>query len=127
MSNKNDVVIIELDRPRELRFGHKALKRLTAITGNSLEDLENVGVDLEQIEKYLYCGLLSDAHAHGETLELSQMEDLLDLAQPYSVVLQKMQEAFSASFGSMSEGNAQAPEAQPASQTNASRSTGKSR
>lgn len=109
--NNNDVIIIDLDRPRELRFGHKALKKLTAITGSSLEDLENNGMDLEQIEKYLYCGLLSDAQAHGDTLELSQMEDLLDLARPYSVILQKMQEAFVVAFGStfeVGQGNAQA-------------------
>ena len=29
----NDVVIIELDRPRELRYGYKAIKKLVAMTG----------------------------------------------------------------------------------------------
>jgi hypothetical protein len=28
--NKSDLVVINLDRPRYLRFGHKALKTLTS-------------------------------------------------------------------------------------------------
>lgn len=101
MSDKNDVVMINLDRPRELWFGHKALKTLGALTGKDIDALEMAnGMDLEEIEKIVYCGLLKDARAHGETLTLEQMEDLLDYA-PYSEIMEKIQLAFQASFGTL--------------------------
>jgi len=109
VSNDNDVIIIQLDKPREIRFGHKALKKLSALTGRSLEDLEAGGVDFEQIEVFIYCGILADAQNNGEALELEQMEDLLDKAPKYVHVIEKMQEAFEASFGGMAEGNLPAP------------------
>src|SRR5690554_5598646 len=102
----NDVVIIDLDRPRELRYGHKALKTLIALTGKDLEQLEAGNFDLEEIEKILYCGLLSDARDNGETLALEQMEDLLEQATSFKHIMDKMTEAFSKAFGEESEGNA---------------------
>lgn len=120
---KNDVVIIELDRPRELRYGHKALKTLSALTGKTLDELEtDDGFDLEQLEKFLYCGLLSDARKNGETLTLEQMEDLLDEAPSFNYLTDKMTEAMSKSFG-VTEGNLPAPN--QAAQPKAQRGTGK--
>lgn len=99
MSDKNDVVILNLDRPRELRYGHKAIKKLGALLGTDIDAaLQMDGLDLEQLEKILYCGLLSDAKEHGETLTLEQMEDLLDKGN-FGENLAKMQEAFNAAFG----------------------------
>jgi hypothetical protein len=98
MSDKNDVVIINLDRPRVLRFGHKALKKLTALTGKSIDDFDIENFDFEDFEKIIWCGLLSDAKEHNETLELKDMEDLLDLAS-YTEIIEKMTLAFNAAFG----------------------------
>lgn len=112
MANKNDVVIIELDRPRELRFGHKALKHLSAITGMSMESMMDGEIDFSEFEKIIYCGLLSDARANREQLQLDQMEDLLDLVAP-NYYMAKMTEAFEASFGSFSEGNGLKPPGKP--------------
>jgi hypothetical protein len=102
MPDKNDVVIIELDRPRMLWFGHKALKTLGAMTGKDIDAFSNFseGFDLEELEKIIYCGLLTDAKAHGETLKLEDMEDLLDKVQ-FNVIIEKMQTAFDAAFGNM--------------------------
>lgn len=106
--NKNDVVIIQLDRPRELRFGHKALKTLSSLTGRSIEELEpSDGFNPEDIEKVIYCGLLSDAKKNGETLKLEDMEDLLDCAPSYQHIIERMSEAFAAAFGVGAEGNGQ--------------------
>ena len=106
--DKNDVVIIELDRPRELRFGHKALKTLGAMTGKDIDatmDMDNL--DLEVLEKIMYCGLLADAKRNNETLKLEDMEDLLDLVS-FKAITSKLQEAFTKSFGEGEEGkNAQ--------------------
>lgn len=97
-ADKNDVVIINLDRPRELRFGHKALKTYQALTGKAIDSIGVDGFDLEELEKLIYCGLLSDARKHGETLDLEKMEDLLDEV-PLQEVIEKMTEALNASFG----------------------------
>ncbi len=105
MSDRNDVVIINLDRPRVLWFGHKALKTLAALTGKDIDaamSMENM--DLEEIEKLMYCGLLTDARRNNETLTLEDMEDLLDQA-PYSEIIEKMQLAFQASFGNFTVGD----------------------
>lgn len=108
MSKNNDVVILELDRPRELRYGHKALKMLTSITGMDIDNIEMESTDLGQIEKVIYCGLLSDAKANGEQLKLEDMEDLLDQAPTFAYIVEKMQEALAVSFGSLSDmGNQQ--------------------
>lgn len=109
MDKNNDVVMIELDRKRQLRYGHKALKMLVSMTGKSLEDLESGAMDLEQIEKIIYCGLLSDARENGEALSLNQMEDLLDQAPTFQHIIDRMQQAFASSFG-VAEGNDQVPE-----------------
>lgn len=104
-NDKNDVVYINLDRPRYLRFGHKALKKLGALTGKGLESLGDGNFDLEELEKILYCGLLSDAKENGEALKLEDMEDLLDEADSYEDLLEKMNLALEKAFGSGDEKN----------------------
>lgn len=99
MADKNDVIIINLDRPRVLWFGHRALKTLAALTGKDIDAAMQMDkLDLEELEKIMYCGLLSDAKAHNETLKLEDMEDLLDKA-PFHEIIEKLQKAFNASFG----------------------------
>ncbi|MDR6883113.1 hypothetical protein [Bacillus sp. 3255] len=96
MANNNDLVIIELDRPRVLRFGHKALKHLSALTGMTMEQIGDGDLDFEQIEKIIYCGLLAD----DKDLQLDDMEDLLDKAPNPQYYIGKMTEALSAAFKS---------------------------
>jgi hypothetical protein len=113
--SKNDVVIIELDRPRELRYGHKALKTLLTMTGKDIDSIDMDNIDLGEVEKYIYCGLISDAKQHGESLQLEDMEDLLDQAPSFGHIIEKMNEAFSVSFGAIGpEGNQKQPEGNPA-------------
>ncbi|OMF35262.1 hypothetical protein BK133_11180 [Paenibacillus sp. FSL H8-0548] len=112
MPNNNDVVWIELDRKRELRFGHKALKRMLALGEASVEELED-GTEmsqveqLEQIEEILFFGLQKDAKDNDETLTLDMMEDLIDAAD-YDHILEKIEEAFAKGMGKRT-GNAQVP------------------
>lgn len=103
--DNNDVVIIKLDRPRELRYGHKALKTLVAMTGKTLEEVEQEGFsDLNLVEKFVYCGLLDDAKKRGEDLKLEQMEELLNEAPTYGHIIEKVQNAFMAAFGANPQG-----------------------
>ncbi len=99
MSEKNDVVIINLDRPRVIRFGHKALKNMLAVTGKDLDNLDLENLNLEELEKIMYFGLLSDARQNNETLNLEDMEDLLDLAPTFSDITEKMIQALNIAFG----------------------------
>ena len=94
---KSDLIVINLDRPRELKFGYKALKMLTAM-GIDFEKMDTASFDFGDLEKIYFCGLLSDSKEHGEVLKLEDVEDLLDLA-PFKELVEKMQEAFKASFG----------------------------
>jgi hypothetical protein len=99
-ADKNTTVIIQLDRPREVRFGHKALKKLMALTGKSLTSISEEEFSLEELERVMYCGLLSDSKEHGETLELEQMEDLLDYAKSFNEVMDAMEKALENAFQS---------------------------
>jgi hypothetical protein len=96
--NKSDLVAINLDRPRYLRYGHKALKQINALTDKDVTKMDMSDFSLEDLEKFIYCGLLSDALENGETLKLEDMEDLLDQAD-FKELVEKMQEAFKTSFG----------------------------
>lgn len=98
MAKNNDVVIINLDRPRELRFGHKALKTFQAISGIGLDEIGKGGYDLDTIEKLIYCGLLSDGKKHGDSLKLEDLEDLLDEI-PLQEMIDKMTAALNNAFG----------------------------
>ena len=70
----NDVVMIELDRPRELKMSHKALKRFSAMRRCSILHL------MEELEQYdaiscaAYCMLVED----DPELTVEQVDKLLD-------------------------------------------------
>jgi len=100
MSDKNDIVIINLDRPRVLWYGHKALKTLCAMTGKKLSEFDDLltDFDLENMEKIMYCGLMKDALINNEVLKLEDMEDLLDKGEFHSNMA-KFNEAWSSAFG----------------------------
>jgi hypothetical protein len=124
--DKNDVVIIELDRPRELRFGHKALKRLSATTGKSMEEMgSDDEFDLEEMEVIFFYGLERDARDNGETLTLEMMEDILDHADSYKYLMDKMQEAMANTMGGISEGNTPAPKTAQTNRATRRSGTGK--
>lgn len=98
MQDSNDLVVLNLDRPRFVRFGHKALKQLTLITGTNLEKLDEADFGLEEVEKVMWCGLQQDAREKGEELKLEQMEDLLDMAGSYAEILEAMHKGLEQAF-----------------------------
>ena len=69
--------ILDLDKPRELRFGFKALRRIREKFGNkSMSDLMNIEVDEIPIL------ILQGIRWEEKELTLEQVEDLLDAAIP---------------------------------------------
>jgi len=82
-TDKNPDVMIVLDKPRFVRFGHKSLKKLSVLVGKNLAKMDENEFDLGEIEKVMYCGLMADAKENNEELTLEMIEDLLDLAESY--------------------------------------------
>lgn len=77
--DKNDVVILELDRPRELRLGHKALKRFSALTGCSLKDMEEEIQNYDKMSAMLWIMVTEDQKEQGEPIMTPEtLDDLLD-------------------------------------------------
>jgi hypothetical protein len=99
INEKNTEVIIFLDRPRSVRFGHRALKKLSVLTNRKLnEAIQTDDFDLEELEKIMYCGLLSDAKENNETITLEDMEELLDKASSFNKIIDAMNEALENAF-----------------------------
>ena len=75
----NDVVILELDRPRELRLGHKALKRFSALTNCSMADMEQEIQRYDKLSCLLWVMVTQDQIDHDEDMMTpEQLDDLLD-------------------------------------------------
>jgi hypothetical protein len=97
-NDKNTMVVINLDRPRFVRFGHKALKQLGKLTGKRIEEMDENDFDLADLEKIMWCGLQADAREHNEDLKLEDMEDLLDSATSFGEIMEVMNKALEQSF-----------------------------
>jgi hypothetical protein len=95
---KNNLVIVNLDRPRFVKFGHKALKQLGTLTGKKLEEMDENDFDLADLEKIMWCGLQADARENGEQLKLEDMEDLLDSADSFGEIMEAMNKALEVAF-----------------------------
>lgn len=88
----NNVVMIKLDKDRELRFGHKAMKKIESILGKPLMKLDMNELTSEQLETLYVCGLNDDS------VSSENITDIMDVV-PYNVLIQKLTEAVMASFG----------------------------
>lgn len=97
-TDDNPIVFINLDRPRQLRYGHLALKKMSSLTGKTMFDITSDDFSLDELEVVLYCGLINDAEEHGETLELEHMERLLDKAPNYIHIVEAMNQAMEQAF-----------------------------
>jgi len=60
MDEHNDIVIIDLDRPRELRLTHHAMKRFAALTGCKMSELQDTIDDYDNLIRLLYVMLSED-------------------------------------------------------------------
>ena len=97
-TDKNNLIVINLDRPRFVKFGHKALKQLGTLTGKKLEEMDENDFDLADLEKIMWCGLQADARENGEQLKLEDMEDLLDSAESFGEIMEAMNKALEVAF-----------------------------
>lgn len=84
--NEFGAVVIDLDRPREMKLTHRALKTFSSLTGCRLEDMEEAIQDPVKLEALYYAMLKADAEGNGETLKSADMEALLDNATPGALI-----------------------------------------
>lgn len=79
MNDKNDMVLIQLDQPRELRFSNKALKEYSALTGTDMNSLDASLLSFENQISAAHILLKHDAIRNGEKpMTRERVEDLLD-------------------------------------------------
>lgn len=65
-----------------------------------IEELDIGSSDWDKLETVVYCLCLRDARKHGETLELSQMEDILDEVDTEQEIIDAITDAIEAAFPS---------------------------
>lgn len=105
--DKNDVVILELDRPRPLRLTHRVLKRYLAATGVKLTEIDQSVEDYDNMTLLIYEMLRVD----DPELTPEHCDELLDLTT-LDIILQKGADAIAAGFGEQAQ-----PEEQQEGQT----------
>ena len=105
--DKNDVVILELDRPRPLRLTHRVLKRYLAATGIKMTEIDQSVEDYNNMTLLIYEMLRVD----DPELTPEHCDELLDLTT-LGTILQKGADAIAAGFGEQAQ-----PEEQQEGQT----------
>lgn len=94
MQEHNDTVVLDLDRPRELRLGHKVLKRFSALRHVPLSRIQDAVDDYENLSCLFFCALAQEDPA----LTVEQADELLDRV-PVAQLLKKAGELMEAAFG----------------------------
>ena len=82
MNEHNDVVILELDKPRTLRLGHRALRKFCALTGCRLSELETVGDRYDLLSQLIYVMLAEE----DPTLTPARVDELLDACSVTEII-----------------------------------------
>ena len=95
MDTNNDIVIIELDKPRELKLGHRALKTFCARTKLGVDELTQA-VSRYDVMSLLIAIMLQVRYPE---LEEDRIDELLDNL-PLETVIQKASDAIYAAFPS---------------------------
>ena len=92
-ADHNDVVIIDLDKPRTLRLGHKALKRFSALTESALSDLQEVLDRYDNLTALIYVMLSEE----DPELTPEKLDELLDQV-PIKEISEKCAAAIQVAF-----------------------------
>lgn len=95
----NNIVILELDRPRELKYGIKALKIIEKTLNCKITKLNTEELGTDEILKIILAGLIND----DKELNVNKLEDLIDEYSSFGVAIAKMSEAMGKAFGPKNE------------------------
>ena len=75
------MVILHLDKPRELKFSHKAIQKFSALTRTPLTELKEAVTRYDLMSAAVYCML----SAADEALTPEQVDDMLERLPPLKV------------------------------------------
>lgn len=99
MAKQTHLTVINLDRPRIMRFDLDELVMLEELTGaKTVEELLQVLNSFSGLRKAAFCALSFDAKENGETLTLDNVGDILRHAEYVDDIVDKVVEAFTNSF-----------------------------
>lgn len=105
MNEHNDVVMIDLDRPRPLKVGHLVMKRFSAYTKMPTIDFDTVGTRYDYISELMYFMLNHD----DPTLSRQKVDELLEQVS-VGYVMAKCSEALNVAFGEPEEVSEEDPQ-----------------
>lgn len=86
------MVILNLDKPRELKFSHKAMRQFCALTRVSMPELREAVQRYDLMTTAVYCMLA----AQDSSLTPNQVEDMLDelpVLEVYTKAVEAVSEA----------------------------------
>lgn len=97
----NDVVLINLDRPRQLKYTNSALKIISASLGVDIETIDEKlkPTNFEMIEELIFQGLQFEAKKDGESITKEQVVEWLDEAPSQAHLYEKLFEAWYLAWG----------------------------
>ena len=111
---KNNVVLIHLDRPRELRFSNKAIKEYSALTQTSMKDLDDSLLEFENQEAAAWILLKHDSIRCSEKiLTREEVADLLDKHVTPGKLFKLINQALAAAFKDDESAQSQQAEGDP--------------
>ena len=97
-------VLIELDKPRTLRYGLNALVTIEEQIGKPLTGLDFNNVSVKDLRAILYAGLFHE----DKELTPEKVADLVDEYSNIETISTKLGEAMTLAFGGIESKNAQA-------------------
>lgn len=83
--DQNDVLILELDRPREIRLSHRALKRFSALTKCSVADMEQEIQHYDQLTCLLWVMVTDEQFDRKEEIMTPDDLDVLLNKSKYKI------------------------------------------
>jgi len=86
-------VTIELDRPRNLRYGMNALVKIEEMIGRPISKLENISI--KDMRTIIYAGLFHE----DKNLSPEKVGELIDEFSDINTVAEKLGEAMTEAFG----------------------------
>lgn len=92
------MVILNLDKPRELKFSHKAMRQFCALTKTSMPELREAAQRYDLMTTAVYCMLA----VQDSSLTPSQVEDMLDelpVLEVYTKAVEAVSEALQGDEG----------------------------
>jgi len=95
-------VILQLDKPRRLRFGINALIVVEELTGKSITEFNFNSMSMKDIRAIIYAGLAGE----DDTLNPKIVADLIDEYSSISEVSEALGKAMDNTFGKEVEGKA---------------------